>query len=80
MAKYKSGDYLKVEFRDDQTGESEWMRVRVDSCDDEKQIVFGQLDSVPALDYGRKLKLGSQLAVSYGNIREHRTTSEFNIH
>jgi hypothetical protein len=34
MAKYESGDYVKAEFKDDKTGESEWMWVRVDSCDD----------------------------------------------
>jgi hypothetical protein len=39
--------------------------------------VFGELDSVPVLDYGQKLKLGSQLAVSYDNIREHKKASAF---
>jgi hypothetical protein len=77
VAKYEPGDYVKAEFKDDKTGESEWMWVKVDSCDDMRQIVFGRLDSVPVLDYGKKLRLRSQLAVSYGNIREHKKASEF---
>jgi hypothetical protein len=32
--------------------------------------------SVPILDYGKKLRLGPQLAVSYGNIREHEKAPE----
>jgi len=80
MANYERGDYVKAEFRDDETGESEWMWVRVESCDDASEVVFGHLDSVPVLDYGRKLKLGSQLAVSYGNIREHKKASDFTKH
>jgi hypothetical protein len=73
VAKYDSGDYIKAEFRDEQSGESEWMWVRISSCDEDKQIVFGRLDSVPILDHGRKLKLGSDSAISYSNIREHRS-------
>jgi hypothetical protein len=80
MANYEPGDYIKAESKDDATGESEWMWVRVESCDDANQIVFGQLDSVPVLDYVEKLKLGSQLAVSYGNVREHKKPSEFTKH
>jgi hypothetical protein len=34
MSNYQTGDYVKAEFRNDQTGESEWMWVRVESCDD----------------------------------------------
>ena len=79
MAMYNRGDYIKAEFRNDQTGESEWMWVRIVSCDDEKKIVFGELDSMPALDYEGKLRLGSQLAVSYDNIREHKRAAEFNV-
>jgi hypothetical protein len=79
MAMYNRGDYIKAEFRNDQTGESEWMWVRIDSCDDEKQVVFGELDSAPVLDYGGKIGLGSQLAVSYENIREFRKAAEFRV-
>jgi hypothetical protein len=31
----------------------------------------------PVNDYGAKMKLGSQLAVSYDNIREHKKLTEF---
>lgn len=77
MPRYEVGDYVKAEFRDERSSESEWMWVRVDSCDDENRLVLGRLDSVPALDYGEKLKPGSQLAVSFDNVREHRKPSEF---
>ncbi len=79
MPTYIRGDYIKAEFRNDQTGESEWMWVRIDSCDDEKKVVFGELDSVPVLDHEGKLGLGSQLAVSYDNIREYRKAAEFEV-
>jgi hypothetical protein len=49
----------------------------VDHCDDEKRLVYGVLDSEPVNDYGGKAKLGSQLAVSYDNIREHKKAAEF---
>ena len=72
MAKYTPGDYIKVEFPDETTGIGEWMWVRVDRSDDEKQLVFGTLDNEPVNDYGGKLKLGSELAVSYSQVREHK--------
>jgi hypothetical protein len=77
MAKYERGDYIKVEFKNDRTGESEWMWVRVDYCDEKNALVFGWLDSEPVLDYGQKLKLGSHVAVSFDNIREHKKASQF---
>jgi hypothetical protein len=76
MPIYESGDFVKVEFKDDLTGESEWMWMRVETADNVKRIVFGRLDSQPILGHGGKLKLGTQLAVSYENIREHRKASE----
>ncbi len=69
---YEPGDYVKVEFPDETTGIAEWMWVRVHHCDDEKKLVFGTLDNEPVNDYGVKLKLGSELAVAYSQIREHR--------
>jgi hypothetical protein len=72
MPIYEPGDQVKVEFRDEATGIGEWMWVRVRSSDDEKQLVFGVLDNEPVLDYEGKISLGSELAVSYGQIREHR--------
>jgi uncharacterized protein YegJ (DUF2314 family) len=74
---YAPGDYLKVEFRDGQTGEAEWMWVRVESDDPALRVVFGTLDSEPVVCAA--LRLGQQLAVSYDNIREHRTTASFNL-
>jgi hypothetical protein len=78
MPTYARGDYVKVEFQDETTVISEWMWVRVDHCDDEKQLVFGTLDSEPVNDYEGKIGLGSQLAVSYSKIREHKNAADFN--
>jgi len=77
MPKYQSGDYVKVEFADDATGVGEWMWVRVNSCDDKRQIVFGVLENEPVNDYQGKIALGSELAISYEKIREHRKPTEF---
>jgi hypothetical protein len=77
MTKYESGDYIKVEFPDEVTGVSEWMWVRVRGCDDAKEIVFGTLDNAPVSDASGKLKVGTELAISYSQIREHRKASEF---
>ena len=72
MAIYTPGDYIKVEFTDEKTGIGEWMWVRVTSCDDSKRLVFGTLDNAPVNEYGGKLELGSELAVSYSQVREHK--------
>lgn len=45
---------------------------RVHQCDDNKQLVFGELDNEPLNDYDGKLELGSNLIVSYASIREHK--------
>jgi hypothetical protein len=71
--------YIKVEFKDDSTGENEWMWVKVERCDDNAGMVFGALDSQPVLDHGQKLKVGSQLAISFNNIREHKKPTELTI-
>jgi uncharacterized protein YegJ (DUF2314 family) len=71
MPKYAAGDYVKVEFKDDKTGEAEWMWVRIDYCDDEKRVIFGWLDNQPVV-FANKLRVGQHLAVSYENIREQR--------
>lgn len=73
---YEPGDYLKVEFKSEQTGESEWMWVKVESSDDATRIVFGRLDNEPIVN--TDLRLGMQLAVSYDNVREHMKASSFN--
>jgi hypothetical protein len=74
---YERGDYVKVDFPDEATGIGEWMWVRVESCDDSKRLVFGTLDNEPLNDYGGKVGLGSSLAISFSQIREHRKPSEF---
>jgi hypothetical protein len=74
---YNRGDYVKVEFPDEATGIGEWMWMIVDHCDNEKRMVFGRLDNEPVNDYGGNVKLRSQLAVSYDNIREHKKAAEF---
>jgi hypothetical protein len=77
VPKYETGDFIKVEFPDETTGVSEWMWVRVQSCDDEQRLVFGVLDNVPINDESGKLKLGTELAVSFTQIREHKKAGDF---
>ena len=77
MANYQRGDYIKVDFPDETTGIGEWLWVRVDRCDEQKQVVFGTLDNEPLNEYSGKVKLGSELAISYSQIREHRKASDF---
>ena len=74
---YERGDYLKVEFPDENTGIGEWMWMIVDHTDDKKRLVYGVLDNEPVNEYGGKVKLRSQLAVSYDNIREYKSAAEF---
>ena len=73
---YACGDYLKVEFRDDESGESGLMCVKVESDDPASRIVWGILESEPIVS--TRPRLGIQLAVSYDSIREHRTAASFN--
>jgi len=70
LSRYKPGDHVKVEFSSEVPGESEWMWVQVDSCDDSAEIVFETLDSQPVIN--SNLRVGQQLAVSYDKIRDHR--------
>jgi hypothetical protein len=70
MATYNAGDYVKVEFRDESTRIGEWMRLRVDHCDDEKRLIYGTLDSEPLNDCNGKIGLGSELAVNFSQSRE----------
>jgi uncharacterized protein YegJ (DUF2314 family) len=66
---------VKVEVLDESTKESEWMWVQVEGSDDERRLVFGKLDNEPVVH--RNMHLGMELAVSYDNIRDHRTASSF---
>lgn len=77
MGIYEAGDYVKVEFPDETTGVAEWMWIRVDRCDEERQLVYGVLDNVPLGDYNGKIRLGSELAVSFSRVRDHRKRWEF---
>ena len=72
---YEPGDYIKVEFHDEQNGESEWMWVNVTGSDDRQRVVFGTLDSEPIVM--TDLRRGMELAVSYDNIRDHRKPASF---
>lgn len=74
---YERGDYVKAEFPDEATGIGEWMWVRVVRRDDDKKIVFGILDNEPIGDYEAKIRLGSELAVAYSQIREHKKARDF---
>jgi len=73
---FVAGDYVKVEIKNDSTGESEWIWLRVDYCDESKRLVFGWLDSAPVV-FATELKLGQHMAVSYDNVRDHKKSSEF---
>jgi hypothetical protein len=75
--RYEKGDYVKVDFPDEVTGIAEWMWVKVEVCDDEKELLFGRLDNEPLNDYGGRIELGSRLAIKYSQIREHRKPTEF---
>lgn len=76
MPKYAPGDFVKVEFRDEKSGESEWMWVRVEFADDSRRMVFGWLDSQPIV-LSDDFHLGQRLAVSYDNVRDHAKDTEF---
>jgi hypothetical protein len=52
MPKCNCGDYIEVEFPNDETTAiGEWMWGRLHYCDDEKQLVFGNLDNAPLNAY-----------------------------
>jgi hypothetical protein len=73
---FAAGDHVKFEIKNDATGESEWMWLRVDYCDEPKRLVFGWLDS-QSLVFTTDLKLGQHMAVSYDNVRDHKKSSEY---
>ena len=75
MPRFQPGDYVKVEFKDEATRESERMWVQVGTCDDEEGVLFGRLDNEPLLGTG--LHLGDELALNYDKIVEHRKAGEF---
>ena len=63
MPRYKNADQVKVRFTDSETGDSEWMWLKVDYCDETKGIVFGWLDSQLVV-LNEKIRLDRRLAVS----------------
>jgi uncharacterized protein YegJ (DUF2314 family) len=73
---FERGDYVKVEFRDESGGETEWMWVCVTSSDDSNRLVFGTLDNEPAVL--TDLRVGMELVVSYDKVREHMKPGSFN--
>lgn len=75
MRPYQSGDFVKVEFKDDRTGKSEWMWVKVDKCDEANRLVFGWLDNEPVV-HPESLRVGQRLVISYDNVKEHRRSSD----
>ena len=70
MGKYEKGDHVKIEVRNEASGESEWMWLLVEYSDDGEELVFGKLDSQPVV--ATEMKVGQELAVSYDNVRDHR--------
>ncbi len=50
MGKFATGDYVKVEFKHEASGESEWMWVQVRESNDKERIVFGKLDNEPIVN------------------------------
>lgn len=76
MPTYAAGDYVKAEFRDERSGEAEWMWIRVEFADDSQRIVFGWLDNEP-LAISDELRVGQRMAISYDNVREHAKSAEF---
>ncbi len=73
---FAAGDFVKFEIKDDPGGQSEWMWLRVDRCDELNRLVFGWLDSKSVV-FTTDLKLGQHIAVSYDNVRDHKKSSEF---
>lgn len=65
MGRYQHGDLVKAVFKDDHTGETERMWVKVETSDDERRVVFGSLDNEPIAVFQDKLWLGKEVAVSY---------------
>ena len=55
MSRFEAGDYVKVEFKDETSGESEWMWVEVRDSDDEGHVVFGNLDNEPIVNTDLRL-------------------------
>ena len=75
MPKFRPGNYVNAEFKDDGTGERGWMWVARDSCDEGAGVLFGRLDNEPLLD--NALRVGDELAASFERVVEQRTAWKF---
>jgi hypothetical protein len=71
MGRYNPGDHVKIEVVNEATHQSEWVWLLVEECDDAQRVVFGTLDSQPAVN--TDMHLGQELAVSYDKVRDHRS-------
>jgi uncharacterized protein YegJ (DUF2314 family) len=76
MGRFKQGDSVKIEFRDETKNESEWMWLLVVNSDDKQRLVFGTLDNEPVVN--TDMRLGTELAISYDLVREYLPASSFN--
>jgi len=72
VARYKYGDYLRVELPLGTAGEPTSIWISVDHCSEEHAIVFGTIESEPPQWLGKTLSLGATLAVSYRCVQECR--------
>jgi hypothetical protein len=72
VPKYNLGDRLRIELSSGNavTVVSVW--IRVDRCDNRREIVFGTIDVEPSQELGRSFRCGSKLAASYRQVREQR--------
>jgi uncharacterized protein YegJ (DUF2314 family) len=70
MGRYQSGEHVKFEVVEEHSDESEWLWLSVRESDDEREIVFGMLDSQPVVM--TSMKLGQEFAISYDKVRDHR--------
>jgi len=70
LVNYHVGDHIKFEVKDEKTGASEWMWLKVERVDDASRVVFGRLDSQPVV-FEKTMRLGQELAISFDNIRDH---------
>jgi len=74
---YERDDFVKIELFGSTTGVEQWVWLVIDHCDHQNELVFGRVDNEPLHDHGGRLKVGSQVSVSYSQIREHRKAWEF---
>ncbi len=49
----------------------------VQDRDDKKRVVYGVLDNEPVNDYEGRIEVGSELAISFSQVREHRKPTAY---